>query len=226
MEFVRFIMSGLLKYSVMVKEEEVAEFVGIMIGDGSIGIYNTKAGNRIKIHRRVKVTLDSRNIGYINHVSKVMKNVLDITPRLFFKKKENAVDISTHRKDKIDFVTNTIGLKASPKWGRMEIPEKYSRGRYGLLVLKGLFDTDGCLTIFNNNGNTYPRIEIRLSPSPAQNQVSNILEEQGFNYKIQELERGKTKVRISGVKELKRWFDLIGSSNPIHLEKSRRFLNS
>lgn len=208
----------------MEKEELVAEFVGIMLGDGSIGIYNTKAGKRIKIHRTIKVTLNSNEKEYINYIIKIFKEVLNVEPRLYYKKKEKAVDISTHRKDALNNVLNNIGLKMSPKWNNMEIPKKYEKGKLGLLVLKGLFDTDGCVTIFNNNGIKYPRIEIRLSPCPAQEQISKILDEFNFNYKIQNLERGKTKIRISGKKELFKWFDLVGSSNPVHINKAKLFL--
>ena len=202
----------------------IAEFIGIMLGDGSIGKYNTKAGNRRKLHRTIKVTLDSKNKGYLDYVYNFFGKVLDVEPRISFKKKENAVDIRTHRKDKLDFVLNKIGLKISPKWGRMKIPEGYEKGKLCLLVLKGLFDTDGCLSIFNNNGTIYPRIEIRLCPSPVQEQVNKILNEFHFNFKIQNLERGKTRIRISGGNQLKKWFDLIGSSNPIHIKKSKQFL--
>ena len=208
----------------MEKDKKIAEFIEIMLGDGSIGIYNTKAGEKIKIHRTLKVTLDSRNKGYIEHVKNVMGEVLNAEMRIIYRKKENGVDISTHRKDKLQYALNEVGLKISPKWGRMEIPEKYRNGKLGLLVLKGLFDTDGCLTIFNNNGIIYPRIEIRLCPSPAQKQVNDILNEFNFKYKIQQHERGKTRVRISGKEQLEKWFSLIGSSNPIHIVKSIRFL--
>ena len=105
-------------------ESKMAEFIGIMLGDGSIGIYNTKAGNRIKKHRVVKVTLDSRNKLYINYVSNLMKEVLNVEPRLHFKKKENAVDICTFRKDALNYILNDVGLKMSPKWNNMEIPKK------------------------------------------------------------------------------------------------------
>jgi len=210
----------------MGNKDKIAEFIGIMLGDGHIGIYETKAGNRIKLHRTIKVSLDSRNKAYTDYVSNIMREVLEVEPHIYYKKKENAVDIATHKKDKLDYLLNEIGLKLSPKWGKMIIPKPYTNGKLSLLVMKGLFDTDGCLSIYDNNGVVYPRIEIRLCPSPAQEQVNSILSEFGFAYKVQNLERGKTRVRISGKKQLEKWFKLIGSSNPIHLEKAKRFLNS
>ncbi len=212
----------------MEKEEKIAEFVGVMLGDGNIGIYDTKAGikekNRIKKQYRVKITLDSRNKQYTNYIINLLKEILETEPRVYYKSKENAVDIATYRKNIYYLVINDIGLEKSPKWGKMRIPDKYSKGKLSLLVLKGLFDTDGHLSIFNNNGIIYPRIEIRLCPSPAQQQINRILDEFEFVYRIQNLERGKTRVRISGMNQLKRWFDLIGSSNSVHMEKAKKLL--
>lgn len=210
----------------MEKEEKIAEFVGIMLGDGCIGKYPNRSREKIRYQHRVKVTLDSRNKEYTGYVSNLLREVLGIEPKVYYKKSENTVDIAIYQKEIYLYVINNIGLLASPKWNRMSVPLKYQHGKLGRLVLKGLFDTDGCVTLFNNNGIKYPRIEIRLSPSPAQDQINNILLENSFSFRIQKLERGKTKIRISGKNELKKWFDIIGSSNPIHAEKANQFLKN
>jgi len=203
---------------------KMTEFIGIMLGDGSIGIYNTKAGNKIKKHHVVKVTLDSRNKPYINYVSNLMKEVLNVEPRLHFKKKENAVDIGTFRRDALDYILNEIGLKMSPKWNRMKIPKKFMKKEFYPRLLRGLFDTDGSVTIFKNNGIIYPRIEIKICPSPAQKQFMEIVNNLGFKHKIQNLDKGKIRIRISGVKELKKWFEIVGSSNQEYIKRANIFL--
>jgi len=206
------------------KNKKMAEFIGIMLGDGSIGIYDTKAGNKIKKHRVVKVTLDSRNEQYINHVSNLMKEILNIEPKLYFKKKENAVDICTFRKESIRYVLDEIGLKISPKWNKMEIPEKFMKKELYAYILRGLFDTDGSVTLFKNNGILYPRIEIKICPSPAQKQFIDILNQLEFNYKIQKLDKGKIRIRISGKNELEKWFRIVGSSNQLYTNRAEPFL--
>ena len=112
----------------------------------------------------------------------------------------------------------------SPKWNRMEIPEKFMKKEFYPHILRGLFDTDGSVTIFNNNGIVYPRIEIKICPSPAQKQFIEILNNLGFNYKIQNLDKGKIRIRVSGVKELKKWFEIIGSSNQDYIKRAKPFL--
>lgn len=205
----------------MEKEERIAEFIGIMLGDGHIGVYKTKQN---KILHQLKVSLDSRNKEYTDYVKDLMKEVIGIEPKIFYKKKENAVDIKIYQKEKVLYAINSLGLKLSPKWNYAEIPEDYCKGRLGLLVLRGLFDTDGSVTIFNNNGIEYPRIEIRLSPSPMQEQFINILSENKIRHTIQRLERGNIKLRISGERELNRWFNIVGSSNALYIERAKRFL--
>lgn len=205
-------------------KKRLAEFIGIMLGDGSIGIYNTKAGNKIKKHHVVKITLDSRNKQYIDYVSNLMKEVLNVEPRLYFKKNENAVDICTFRKEKINYILNNIGLKISPKWNNMEIPKQFFKRELHPYLLRGLFDKDGSVTIFNNNGIIYPRIKIKICPSPAQKKFIVILNQLGFNYKIQNLDKGEIRIRISGKKELKKWFDIVGSSNQLYINKAKQFL--
>lgn len=204
--------------------EYLAEFIGIMLGDGSIGIYDTRAGNRIKEHWVLKVTLDSRNKNYINYVAKLIGKVLEEKPIIYKKSDCNAVDICIFKRNKISYVLNEIGLKISPKWNRMEIPPQFMKKEFYPSILRGLFDTDGSVTIFNNNGIIYPRIEIRICPSPAQKQFIEIVNSLGFNYKVQNNERGKIRIRISGKKELQRWFDIVGSSNQDYINRANQFL--
>lgn len=195
-----------------------------MLGDGSIGIYNYKKGDKIKKYHVVKVTLDSRNKEYTNYVLKLIEDVLNTLPKINYKKGENTVDLRVFKKEKVLFVLNNLGLKLSPKKNNMIIPERYFKKKLFPFLLRGLFDTDGCLSIFNNNGTDYPRIEIRICPSPAQEQFITILKELGFNYKVQKLDKNWIRIRVSGKNELKNWFNIVGSSNQVHLRKANRFL--
>lgn len=206
-------------------DEKIAEFIGVMLGDGNLGIYKSKVNNKIKIQHRIRISLNSKNKDYIKYIAQLIKDILDVKPKVYYKKKENVVDIGVYRKDKFFWVRDELGLKVSPKWNRMEIPRKYSKGKLALPILRGLFDTDGCLSIFNNNGVLYPRIEIKICPSPTQKQFVKILKEFNFKFTIQNLEKGKIRIRISGIKELRKWFKLVGSSNKIHIEKVKRFID-
>ena len=68
------------------EKERLAEFVGIMLGDGSIGIYNFYQHKKAKKLHQLKVTLDSRNKEYINYVYNLMKRSFMLFQRYFTKR--------------------------------------------------------------------------------------------------------------------------------------------
>lgn len=205
--------------------EKLAEFVGIMLGDGCIGIYKCKHANKIKIQYQIKVTLDSRNYKYIKFVENLFEELFNLEPKIYYKKTENVADIRCFRKEIVLFVIEKIGLSISPKWNRAEIPIIYMENHLSKCVLRGMFDTDGSVVVTNNNGNLYPRLEIKISPSPMQAQFVTIVKNQGFNYKVQKLDKGKIRIRMTGKNELIRWLEIIGTNNPVHRHKAEKVLN-
>ncbi|GEM_PF-765391 len=203
-----------------VDDKETAEFVGMMLGDGCIGIYKCRKSNAMfSIQHQLKISMDSREDEYTAYIVKIMKHLFGIEPKLSFKKNENAVDIRVFNKEIIHFVIKEIGLKKSPKWNRAEIPKIYFGNYLENYVLKGLFDTDGCVSITKNNGILYPRLELKICPSPMQRQIVEILKRNRFNYKVENLDKGKIRIRLNGKDEMLRWLNLIGTNNPKHLNK-------
>lgn len=53
-----------------VNDFRLAEFVGILLGDGFINIQKTRAKGKIKIHKRVQISCNSKESGYIEYVGK------------------------------------------------------------------------------------------------------------------------------------------------------------
>ena len=146
---------------------DLAELIGILLGDGCIGVYKTRAGNKIKIQHRVKITLDSNvDSEYAEYVKTLLDSILNVNSLIRKRKGENALDVLTFRKHAFDFLVNSVGLRISPKRYRATIPSEFQDSVYGLRVLRGYCDTDGSLVITNNNGTVYPRIEMKVCPSP------------------------------------------------------------
>ena len=65
------------------------------------------------------------------------------------------------------------------------------KNNLALKVLRGYMDTDGCVVIFNNNGTKYPRLEMKVCPSPMQNQFIEILKKHHFEPRVNDI--GKVK---------------------------------
>lgn len=116
--------------------EELAEFFGIMMGDGGIG--NPWQAN---------ITLNSiKDANYAKYVSELCSKLFGITPAVRKRKTRNALVLSLASTSVVDFLVKNglirgnklkAGLKI-PKW----ILEKPS---YKKACVRGLMDTDGCM---------------------------------------------------------------------------------
>src|SRR3989338_3777370 len=152
-----------------------AEFVGILLGDGSIGIYGTQ--------HRVKITINSvDDLEYAHYVSNLIDSLFEVSPLMRFRKNEQTLDILLFNKGLVNFLTQNVGLRTAPKFERATIPNGFLNTDLELFVLRGLFDTDGCVVITNNNGTIYPRLELKIIKSPMRQQVVDILRRNGFRF--------------------------------------------
>ena len=206
-------------------DKKLAEFVGIMFGDGSLGIYRSVVNNKEKTQYRIKISLNSiKDLKYSEYVSKLVERIFNKTLIIRKRKGENTVDIYLLGKKHTHFLLN-IGLVLAPKWNRAVIPKKFMESSLSKFVLRGYMDTDGCVCNVNNNGVRYPRIEMKICPSPMQVQLINILRFHGFEPKIYSIEKGKIRVVLHGVKNLRKWCEIIGFSNERNIKIASRFIN-
>ena len=200
---------------------KLAELIGILLGDGSLSL---KENNPTSINR-LQITLNSRDdLEYIFYVKTLLHYLLGIQPHLKFRKNENAADLRIYRKEIINFLVKDIGLKLSPKWERAVIPTKFQADHLDKFVIRGYFDTDGSLVTTNNNGTIYPRLEMKVCPSPMQNQFIDILRKYDFKFGVYKIGKGKVRIQLNGKGQLKKWLGIIGSSNQKHLDKVKRFI--
>ncbi len=203
-------------------EPKLAEFVGALLGDGCIGIYNCRAKNKTKIQHRVKITshsIDDRE--YVNYLFDLIKNIFDIEPLIRKKKNEKTIELLIFKKDILNFLVEKLGLKLAPKWKRAKIPEIYINNKLELKVLRGYFDTDGSVVLTNNNNTLYPRLEMKISPAPMQKQFIEILKRNNFHFGAYEIGKGKVRVQLNGKIQLNKWVKKVGFSNSKHIKKSK-----
>ena len=154
-------------YSTAVALPPTVELVGILLGGGSISKYPSEKYSTIY---RTKVTLCADEVSYIRHVRQLMERVLGTEPKEKRHKNSRAVDIQLRKKEVVVSLLE-LGMELSPKGERARIPWIFMIPELGHLVLRGYFDTDGCVAIVNNNGIVYPRLEMKISPGPFQAQL-------------------------------------------------------
>jgi DNA-binding transcriptional regulator WhiA len=183
-----------------------AELAGILLGDGSISIYP-------KInHYRLQITLNSDEKEYAEYIRQLFKRMFEKELSIKFRKDENTLDLLCFNRkiirELIDF-----GFIISPKWNRAIVPKQFMNFALGKYVLRGYFDTDGCVAITNNNGTIYPRLEMKIMPSPMKQQLQELLNMYGFKYGVYEIGRGEVRIQMNGKKQLEKWKKEIGFSN-------------
>ncbi len=208
------------------KEKELAEFTGIMLGDGSIGEYKCKKGDgTTNTQRSVKITISSDEKDYKEYILNLIDELFGIEMNVWHRKDENTIEIRCYRKNLFEFLTKDMALKTSPKWDTAVIPEIYIDNNLELHVLRGYFDTDGSVALTNNNGTLYPRLEMKISPSPMQSQFEEILQRNEFNFGCYDIGKGKVRIQMNGKTQLQKWLNEIGFANRKHLNKAEKALS-
>ncbi len=195
----------------------LVELIGIIIGDG----YVHKTSNKLIISGSLE-----DGMYYKYYVAKLLKNIFEITPKLYFQKNKHACYISLESKEAI---SKLLGVGFSRGQKNYKIPKKLMKKSAFKLILRGVFDTDGSLKFSKQTKsvNYYPRIQIALSPSEFSEFISVMLTNLGFQYGkwTEDNSRGFNKkgkltyYHISGKENLEKWMKEIGSSNPVHLTK-------
>lgn len=207
-------------------ETKMAELAGILLGDGSLGIYTTHPNGHAKIQYRIKITLNSvKDAEYAGYVSTLFGAIFGKCPRIWKRKESNAVDLYLLGRKHLNFLM-AQGLVLAPKWGRAVIPSQFLKSPLDKWVLRGYMDTDGCIAAVDNNGIRYPRIEMKICPSPMQNQLIGIMRSNHFQPQVNRLERGKVRVVLAGMKNLTKWDAIVGFSNERNLRIARSFLDA
>lgn len=198
-----------------INTKKLAELVGILLGDG----YLSSSTNRMKISFNSKNDKD-----YINYVERLLAELFDVKPILKQRVNENTAELYIFKRDVIGFLINNVGIRVSPKWNNATIPSKFLSSKLDLQVLRGYFDTDGCLVTTNNNNTIYPRLEMKISPSPMQKQFMDILKKYKFSFGVYQIGNGKVRIQLNGKTQLEKWIELVGFSNKKHRDKIKRFI--
>lgn len=200
---------------------ELAKLIGILLGDGSLSKYKNKNGT---YHHRVQITFHSEQLHYILHVSGLCQRVLGFTGSIRKRKDQNATDIRILRKHILNRLLE-LGMVLSPKWDRAIIPEEFMNKKLGKYVLRGYFDSDGSVVLAHNNGILYPRLEMKISPSPMQQQFRKLLDMYNFKYGWQEIGKGKVRVQMNGLAALAKWKKNIGFSNKYYSDRYQKIVD-
>lgn len=193
-----------------VHNELLAEFVGIMMGDGGLTEY------------QLKVTLHSKDDRkYIKYVAHLIKKLFDVIPAIRPRKSIAATDIVVNRKTLVGFC-RSVGLVVGNKVRQqIDIPKWVYRNRkLQIACLRGLFDTDGSVFLHSyiSKGKRYAYTKVSFSNAshPLICSVNKLLTQCGLNVRVS---KDQKEVRIESKKDVDNFFKMIGTNNPKHLNR-------
>lgn len=197
------------------KSIKLAEFIGVLFGDGHVGRYQTS------------ITLDSKtDRAYAEYLKSMAEEYFGVAITLSFRKKARALDLT---------ISSVAFSKQMVRFGMVEgdklrkglhIPEWVISSRsYTQAFLRGLFDTDGCVysELKKINGKGYRYIGMAFaSASPVfLGEVARALRELGFSptYTIRQ-----KSIYLRRQNEVDAYFSRVASHNRKHSVRYQKFL--
>ncbi len=190
--------------------EKLAEFVGIVLGDGGI----TQRQITITLHEK-----DDRE--YAKFVVALIKRLFNVPVGTCHRKRDRAVNYIISRTELVRFCVDKLELKQGNKIKQqIGIPNWIKRNKqYRVACVRGLVDTDGCIFThrYKVNGKwyNYKKLCFTSHSKPLRQSVYYIFKNIGLSPRF----AGNRDVRLDSIKDMQKYFQLIGSHNPKHLNK-------
>jgi hypothetical protein len=197
-----------------IENSKLAELMGIMIGDGCIS--HTKRWYFISISGN----LSNEKLFFENVIIPILSKIRN--KKVVYKtfKKYNKIEVNFSDKN-LFYYFKALGYPEGEKSNKILIPSMFLNSKLKKFVIAGIFATDGCLAIVNNNGILYPRVEFRSNSIKLLSQIKYILNSLGMKGGLYP-KFGR--LQYNGKKQLNIFLNKIGFINPKHLERYNKWL--
>lgn len=185
--------------------KELAEFFGIMIGDG--GINNPWQAN---------ITLNSiKDAQYVNYIFNLCNKLFYITPAVHKRKTRNATVVSLASTSIVDFLVKNGLVRGNKLKTGLMIPKWiFKKPAYKKACVRGLVDTDGCMFIHTHKvlGKIYKNIGLCFTSYSQELifQVADILAEFGI---MPHISKRGWDVSLYREDDIVKYLKVIGTSN-------------
>lgn len=143
--------------------EQLAEYLGIHYGDGNLSLPNNHTYS-------ISVCLNLKEKQYALYVRKLYLQLFNKLMHYSENEKKNSITLRTHQKVTWSYL-HQLGAPIGKK-EHLVIPKIVKKEeKYLSAFLRGLFDTDGCITIQRDKGYKYPLIKISMKSKIFANEV-------------------------------------------------------
>lgn len=160
-----------------------------------------------------------KDLGFFVHVLWLIKRLFGKNPKIY--KRKHCDEIEIHFGSKYAFtLLRDLGFPVGKKRD-INIPQVLLQNDLWPHVVRGIFDTDGCLVFSRQHRGIayYPRVEITNSSLKLIEQLQNLLLPVGFPCSRGWAGGRSWKLEIAGSKNVEKWFQVIGSNNPRNIQR-------
>lgn len=194
------------------KSAELAEFIGIMMGDGGMSRYQAT----VTLHH-----IDDR--AYSVFVARRIRRLFGYAPSIRYHKQKSVISIVMSRVELVRYL-HGLGLPVGDKIRQgLDIPDWIrSRKDFSISCVRGLIDTDGCIFThkYTVRGKpySYKKLSFTSASEPLLRSVGALLTELGMHPRMGS---NNNDLRLESAADMERYFSLIGTNNPKHLRRYR-----
>jgi DNA-binding transcriptional regulator WhiA len=198
---------------------DLAELIGVIIGDGNILYKYRNKWNRLSISGDVEQDVD-----YFKKIGNIIFELAGKKPKIRKRvmKKGKCLELYFDNKKFVEYLVDDLELDYGNKVFTVRIPKKFLDWKYSKHILRGLFEADGSLYFSKSKVRglpSYPRLEIRTVSEKLAFQVYNLLKNNDFNVQIMKTKYKDFKIYLSGERMLEMWIREIGFSNKNTISK-------
>lgn len=203
----------IIKIKIPRKSALLAEFVGIMLGDGGIAPYH------------LSITLSNTETDYAKYITRIAHQLFEVHAKIYKKKSAQAITIIIQRKELVDFCKKIGLVQGNKVHKQVDIPNwiKENNG-FSIACVRGLIDTDGCFYTnsysVNRKKYSYSKICFTNFSLPLITSVAEVLKRSGIETSIS---KNSKDLRITSKECVTKYITLFGSNNKKHLAKIKNF---
>ncbi len=211
----------------MPMNENLAEFVGAMIGDGCLSAINCRSENRIRKEARLTGNLQHDCV-YYEEVIRPTVREFGINGYLQKRPKRNCVYL-VMGVPVFDFLVS-LGFPVGKKYD-LRIPDVLFEDKHlSKACVRGIFNTDGSIyRRYSKRYQNHPRlynylvIQFKMNSLTVIEQIQKILERFGIKTNNIIAESSAFVLRITSQPDIAKFMDIVRPSSKYHVE---RYLNS
>ncbi|MCD4666315.1 hypothetical protein K8R47_00715 [archaeon] len=207
---------------------ELAEETGLHIGDGSMNFYSNKNYYGGLYSLRGHIHDDVRH--YDSRIKYLYQKLYNLKLNLRKNKCTGVYGFQEWSDCIVNFKSLILGLPLGKK-SNVKIPYSlFNKREYIISVIRGIFDTDGCVYLEPRNKKLYPRIQIGTISFILSEQLKENISKLGFRVtkvvQKRKYENWNTLyvLYIRGDKMFKKWFKLIKPKNQKYQDKYDKYI--